>query len=368
MMICSPQLGISPRSILGGEVFDREILLGIAKRGLKIIILLPKNKPHDQNVKNWQILSVAISHAPAFFYNIIFLPYIFYVYFKFKCLIFRIHAPSYIGFGAILLKLINPNIKLLAKYHQFKEADFGFLSKYVNKIWDHIICDSENVKRLLISQYSLGSAKITVVHNGVPKFLKPIPKDKYLSRKLGLENHFVLLYIGLFIERKNPLFLLKVLKRVKKDIPNVVLIFLGKGQLESKIINATKELGLLENIRIIPPVYGKEKNKIHSLSDIFVHPSKDEGFALAPLEAFACSKPVLMNAGHSSREAIEQGKNGYICKLNNIGDWHRRIVELLSDEKLRKKMGSNALQKARKEFQWKLAVDKHFQVLKNLSK
>ena len=36
MRICSPQLGLNPNSILGGEVFDREILLGLAQKGIKL--------------------------------------------------------------------------------------------------------------------------------------------------------------------------------------------------------------------------------------------------------------------------------------------------------------------------------------------
>ena len=54
MRICSPQLGLAPKSILGGEVFDREILLGLAKKGIEIEIIIPKNKPHDK-ISNWKI-------------------------------------------------------------------------------------------------------------------------------------------------------------------------------------------------------------------------------------------------------------------------------------------------------------------------
>ena len=77
MVICSPQLGLNPKSILGGEVFDREILLGLAKKGIKIEIILPKNKPYDKNIKNWNITHLPISHFPAIFGNVLYLPYLF---------------------------------------------------------------------------------------------------------------------------------------------------------------------------------------------------------------------------------------------------------------------------------------------------
>ena len=47
MRICSPQLGLDPNSILGGEVFDREILLGLAKKGIKVEIIWCLNNFRD---------------------------------------------------------------------------------------------------------------------------------------------------------------------------------------------------------------------------------------------------------------------------------------------------------------------------------
>ena len=69
MIICSPQLGLTPNSILGGEVFDREILLGLAKRGIKVEIILPKGKPYDKKIKNWNVTCLPVSKFPAFFGN-----------------------------------------------------------------------------------------------------------------------------------------------------------------------------------------------------------------------------------------------------------------------------------------------------------
>jgi len=45
MRICSPQLGISPYAVLGGEVFDRELLTHLAARGVAVHVILPKNLP-----------------------------------------------------------------------------------------------------------------------------------------------------------------------------------------------------------------------------------------------------------------------------------------------------------------------------------
>lgn len=368
MRICSPQLGLAKNSILGGEVFDREILLGLSKRGVKIEIILPKGKSHDQDVRNWHLTYLSISHFPAFIGNILFLPYLFKTYKQNRFQILRIHQPQFLGFAAIIFKVFNPKIKLLATYHQFGETNFFIFSKRINNFWDHIITDSENVKRGIVLRYKVAPKKITVVHNGIPQYLKPTPKDPKLKKKLVLEGKFILLFMGLFVERKNPLFLLEVLKEVLKSTPNVVLIYWGDGPQKENLKRLANSYSILKNIRFISPIYGPRKNKIHNLADIFVHPSLDEGFALAPLEAMACAKPVVMNDLHSANEAVEDGRSGFLCKPNDVKSWVTKILKLYKDRELKEKLSRYSYQKAKRDFSWDRSIQKHYEVLGGLLK
>ncbi len=366
MIICSPQLGLNPNSVLGGEVFDREILLGLAKKGIKIEIILPKNKPHDKNIKNWNITLLPISHFPAIFGNVLYLPYLFKIHKKTKFKIIRIHQPQYLCLVALIFKLFHKNVKLVATYHQFRETKFLFFSNIINNYWDHIICDSENVKKKIIETYNVKADKITVVHNGVPSYLMPQKKDKRLVKKLGIENKTTLLFMGLFIERKNPSFLIEVIKRLVEINKNILLIFWGDGPLKQEMIRKIKKYNLEKYIKFQKPLFGIKKNKIHNLADIFLHPALDEGFALAPLEAMACAKPIFMNNSHSAIEAIDNEKNGYICKKDNINDWVTKISLLIQNKNTLASMSSLSFKKAQSEYQWKNAVEKHMDVLKKL--
>lgn len=367
MRICSPQLGLAPNSVLGGEVFDREILLGLAKKGIEIEIIIPKNKPHDK-IPNWKINYFPISHFPAFFYNFFILPYLIKIYLNKPFDILRIHQPQFIGLGSAFFKLFFPKVKLVATYHQFRETKFGFLSKAINNYWDFVICDSENVKKRILTRYKVSQNRVAVVHNGVPKYLKPVRKNLKLIKKLRLENSYVILFMGLFNQRKNPLFLLDVLPSILKRNENVVLIYWGKGTLKKKIIQRAKSIKIIQNIRIINPVYGPAKNQIHNLADIFVHPSKDEGFALAPLESMACAKPILITDAFSAKEAVTDGLNGFLLRSNDTNHWSEKIIDLVNNKRLMEKMGQASLSKVKKEFQWQFAVKKHIDVFNHLIK
>lgn len=365
MIILSPQLGLSSKSILGGEVFDREILLGLAKNGIKVEIILPKGKPQDRNIKNWHITYLPISHFPALFFNFLIIPRLIKLRNK-NVQIIRLHQPQFMFIAAILFKFLNPSVKILATYHKFEETNFGYFSKAVNNYWDHIICDSDAVKIKIEDKFQVRSAKITVVHNGVPSYLKPGTKDKNLEEKLKIKGKIVLLFMGLFIDRKNPLFMVDALAKLSKTNPNVVLIFLGKGPLKEKIMKRAGELNITGEIRFMGPVFGLEKNKIHNLADIFVHPSLDEGFALAPLEAMACAKPVVMTNGYSAHEAVINGENGFLCRPNDLNDWTKKLDKLIKNRDLREKMGASSFKKSMLDFRWDIAVKKHIDVFKNL--
>lgn len=368
LVICSPQLGLAPNSILGGEVFDREILLGLAKRGVKIEIILPKNKPHDTKVKNWHLTYLPVSHFPAILGNFLYLPSLFKIYKQNEFQVLRIHQPQFLGIAAIIFKIFHPKVKLLATYHQARETKFFIFSKLVNNFWDHIITDSENVKQIILQKFSLHPDKITVVKNGVPSYLTPKKADEKLKRKLGLGGKFILLFMGIFVERKNPIFLLKVLRQVLKESPNVALIYWGEGPLKMQIKKIAKDLGVSKNIKLVAPIYGPAKNRIHNLADVFVHPSIDEGFALAPLEAMACAKPVIMNNLHSAKEAVEEGKNGFLCPPNNVKVWSQKTLRLLNDKNLREKLSKNSYEKAKRDFNWNKSVQTHLEVISYLTK
>lgn len=367
MRICSPQLGLSPQSTLGGEVFDRYILEGLSDAGIKIEIILPKSKPIAPVKKNWIVTRIFLNRFPPQFFNIFLVPYLILINKSRKIDVIRLHQPQFTGLAAILTKFFNNNLKIIATYHQFNESNFLILSKTINNFWDHIICDSENVKQKIIKQYQVPAKKVTVVHNGTPSYLKPAIKDKKLLRQLNLENQFVMLFMGFFIKRKNPLFLLDVISKIKEKHNNIVLIFWGTGPQKAAIIKKAETIGLMNNIRIHNPIFGPGKNLIHNLADIFVLPSIDEGFALAPLEAMACAKPVIMNKSHSASEAVSDNLNGYLCKINDENDWVEKINRLIEDVRLRNKMGQASLDKSQKEFQWDKSVDKHLQVLMSLS-
>lgn len=361
LKICSPQLGLNPQSDLGGEVHDHFTLLGLAKKGHKIFVYLPKNRPYEKH-KNVIIKYAPIKHIPALLFNFLIIPYLFKTYSREKFDLLRVHNPYFVGLGALFFKIFHPNVSLITTHHLAEESFiFNLINKITARKYDVIITVSNYLKNWLQQQYRVSEEKITVVYNGVSPDLKYKPKNLQLVKKFKLKNTFTLIFMGRLIDRKNPLFLLEVFHQLQRKFQNMSLIICGRGPLEAKMKNLIKK-SKIENVVFAGNVFGKQKVDYFNLCDAFVFPSKNEGFGLVAAEAMACAKPVVAAKNSSIVEVVDNGINGYLTSFDKKL-WVNKISKFLENPSLRKKMGQSARQKVIADFNWEKNIRQYEQLL-----
>lgn len=367
--VCSPQLGLSETSTLGGEVHDFNLLKELTKKGVLIDVLLPKDritfKSPNLRVSRLPFRSVFPPHL----FNIYALPYILSDYSKNKFDILRVHSPYFLGLSALAFKKIAPKAKVVTTIH-LKETrpDLQFILSKTISAYDHIFTVSDYLKEWIVKDYNVNPSKVSVIFNGVNPFLHPNKKDTRLINQFNLKGKITLLNIGLQDERKNILFLLEVYKELLKNFPNLALILCGKGPLKDDLVKYIHKNGWESQVFVLDPVFSKEKNKLFNLCDIFLFPSLNEGFGLVAAEAMACSKPVVASNNSSLPEVVDNGKTGFLVETNNLNDWVEKISILINDSKKRAKSGENGLAKQKKEFTWDKVSEKTLKVYKDTLK
>jgi len=367
MIICSPQLGMSPKSTLGGEVYDREVLTRLAKLGCQIEVLLPKNKPYDKLIKNLYVEYAPLRKIfPAYLYGLIIIPYLFKKYRQTKFDILRVHV-HFLAFGVFFFKLFYPKLPVVAHYHLDED---GIMFNIVNKIFlnkcNLIIADSYFLKEKIIRKFGVFPNKIQVVHCGTDLNIKPGPKDPSIEKKLNLTGKFVFIYMGRLIERKRPIFLVEVFNVFHKIYPNSALLIFGKGPLEREIRKKIIQYRLENSIFLLGLVFGKEKIRYYNTSDAFIFPSINEGFVLVVLEALAAGLPIIATDAVSFKEAVINGKNGFLVKRDNIKNWVKVMETLTKNTQLAKRMGLNSRKEAETKFSWDKTAGEVDKSLKDL--
>jgi glycosyltransferase involved in cell wall biosynthesis len=79
--------------------------------------------------------------------------------------------------------------------------------------------------------------------------------------------------------------------------------------------------------------------KVYNACDIFLTPSRLEGFGLSVAEAMACGKPVVATNCSSLPELVEDNKGGFLCRVDNLNDFSEKIRYLGENEEERRNMG-----------------------------
>ena len=82
-------------------------------------------------------------------------------------------------------------------------------------------------------------------------------------------------------------------------------------------------------------------------SSIFVQPSRTEGFGLVLVEAMACGLPVVsFDCENGPRSIITESEDGFLINPYDVDSFADRLVQLINDGELRKKMGEKGQRKS----------------------
>ena len=161
-----------------------------------------------------------------------------------------------------------------------------------------------------------------------------------MKKKWELKNKIVILTLSRIHPKKGINFLIGALPKLLKNNNNYHLLIAGpfeKLWYKNKLKRKIKRLKLNNNITFTDSVYGKEKEEIFLLSDMFVIPSICEVVHATLLEAFHYKIPVIStHVGHSI-DIIENGKNGFLVPKRNSKILANRIMTLTENKKLSNK-------------------------------
>ena len=122
----------------------------------------------------------------------------------------------------------------------------------------------------------------------------------------------------------------------------------GKSSYVKKLEKRVHELNLAKRIIF----FGQKKDpvKILKFSDIGVLVSNEEGFSNTILEYMSFSLPVIATNVGGNSEVIKNGLNGFLIEKNNIQQLKKKLVLLIQNNKLRRKMGQSGYEIIKEKF------------------
>ena len=188
----------------------------------------------------------------------------------------------------------------------------------------------------------VSSNKIKVIYNGID-FNEPVSRQQ---RKLVIGSVGRLHHVKGFDILLNAFSTLEN-KRLRLKIA-------GNGDELDNLQLLAEKLGIVNRVEFIASV--KNIDDFLDSVDVYVQPSRSEGFGLSVVEAMSRELPVVVLPNGSLPEIIDDGKTGLVAKTSSPQDLAESISKLVSDHELSKKLGIAARKQAMKRFDKSLWV------------
>jgi glycosyltransferase involved in cell wall biosynthesis len=245
-----------------------------------------------------------------------------------------------------------------------------------NKVFINKVLDSAEVIIATTRSYAQESPflknyldKIVVIPNGINIEEVTTTLTKEESRtNLGLPiKTKIILFFGSLVPYKGPDILLKAFKVIKKEFPEVKLIFAGRGQMLDELRDMVKKFELEDDVIFLGFVEEEKKALYYKSADIFCLPSTNmaESFGIVNLEAMASGIPIVGSNLGGIPDIIKEGENGLLAKPCDHQSLANALLKLLKDNDLRQKMGNNG-RKMVSDYSWDKIAKETENLYKNI--
>ena len=183
------------------------------------------------------------------------------------------------------------------------------------------------------------NSKIKIIRNGIN--LETLVSKENFKNKYKINNRFIL-FVGRFSISKGIKTLIQAFNIIQNEnkFPDVSLIIMGVDfGYEKDMDKLIHTLNLSEKIIVIKNPPREDVISAYGESEFLVLPSQWELSPLVPLESFAFKKPVISTKSHGIPFTVKHNENGILVDPEKPEQLSKAINKLLSDSKLRDKLG-----------------------------
>lgn len=194
------------------------------------------------------------------------------------------------------------DIKLFYTCHSIPERYFGELYEKQTKAAEYLIQEKgmrmialhDNMRDELNQMFGVNNT--ITIKNGIDlnRYRNDLDKKEEIRESLGIPKQaFVVGNVGRFIEIKNHAFLLDVFRKIKDLNDHAILLLVGDGELKESILNKIRSLNLNDSVMILS--HRTDVPRLMRAMDVFIFPSKIEGFGIVAIEAQAAGLRCLIS-------------------------------------------------------------------------
>ena len=222
----------------------------------------------------------------------------------------------------------------------------GSIAGFLYRRADRIVVVTPAFKDHLIEHWQVPADKISIVENGVETdSFRPDPAAAEIRKQLGLEDRFLICYIGTMGMAHGLETLVTAAAEMQTTMPNATFLLIGEGAEKQHIVNLASAHHL-SNIQFLGQQPRERIPAYISAADVcLVMLRKTELFkTVIPtklLEYMACARPAIVAIDGQSRQIVEEARAGVYVPPEDSQALVRAIGELERERDKRNEMGRN---------------------------
>jgi L-malate glycosyltransferase len=260
------------------------------------------------------------------------------------------HDPHAVAMAATALSIASPTPRpalVASRRIEFRIARHSF-SRWKYSQVDCFLAISRAVRDRLVAD-GIPAAKIEVVHEGVDvERIVHLPSGNLHAALFLPAGAPVVGSIGALVAQKAQHTLIEAAALAVRQVPDMRLVVLGEGELRAALEEQIHHLHLERHVFLAgfrPDVLELMKD-----FDVFALSSIYEGMCTSLVDAMAAQKAAVATAVGGVPEVLADGETGFLVRSHDAHGMAERIVELLKDAGLRRRMGDAGLARARRLF------------------
>ncbi|MFJ4470600.1 glycosyltransferase family 4 protein [Streptomyces sp. NPDC089424] len=183
--------------------------------------------------------------------------------------------------------------------------------------------------------------------------------------RLGLTDRPVVVCVSRLVPRKGQDTLILAMPRILAKQPEAVLLIVGGGPYEGELRKLARETRVEDSVVFTGSVPWSELPAHYGAGDVFAMPCRTrrggldvEGLGIVYLEASATGLPVVAGDSGGAPDAVLDGETGWVVRGGSVEDCADRIVTLLGDAELRRRMGERGRAWVEEKWRWDLLAER----------
>jgi glycosyltransferase involved in cell wall biosynthesis len=231
---------------------------------------------------------------------------------------------------------------------------------------DAIVACSDGLADETRAAFPAAASKVVTIHNGVDVATIERAAAGGNAEAYARPAGRLLLNLGTYEHKKGHDVLLRAYAALAPEFPDTQLVIAGRSAptgVFEKLTAQVEDLGLTGRVQLLRDLKHADAAALLRAAEMFVLPSRNEGFAVVLLEAGALTRPVVATSICGVEELIAHEREGLVVRPDDPDALAHAIRRLLREPQAAQRMAQTLHARVATHFTWKRAVDQYLELL-----